>query len=286
MNNQFFQGESVHSNRILHTPSEFARTSLLYLQEIGSLQAIRPHTSSRKDLMSYLFFYLRSGSGILQYNGRTFPISAGDCVFINCQTPYSHQSSDDLWSLNWIHLYGSTLHAIYLKYVERGGQPVFHPDVISGFDRCWNNLYDLASSPDYIKDMKINENLFSILTLIMAESWNPDAATLSSKQHSLIDVKEYLDRHYAEKISLDRLSEKFLINKYYLERIFKEQFGISIIKYLLNIRVTHAKQLLRFSDKSVEQVGAECGIYPLYYFSRVFKQTEGISPTEYRMQWK
>ena len=120
----------------------------------------------------------------------------------------------------------------------------------------------------------------------MEGSWNPDAGIPSGKQQSLIDVKEYIDRHYMEKITLDKLSEEFLINKYYLERIFKEQFGTSIISYLLNIRITHAKQLLRFTDKSVGQIGAECGIYPLYYFSRMFRQTEGISPTEYRMRWK
>lgn len=286
MNDHLFQGESVNSNRILYTPSEFARTNLFYLQEIGSLQAIKPHISSRRNLMSYLFFYIHSGSGILNYDGKEYSVSAGDCVFINCQTPYFHQSSDDLWSLNWIHFYGPTAHAIYLKYVERGGQPAFHPGDLSGFSRHWTNLYHLASSSDYIRDMKINENLFSVLTLIMEESWNPDARTLSSKQRSLIDVKEYIDSHYAEKITLDKLSEEFLINKYYLERIFKEQFGTSIISYLLNIRVTHAKRLLRFTDKSVEQVGLECGIYPLYYFSRMFKQTEGISPTEYRLRWK
>lgn len=286
MDTHLFQGESVNSNRILYTPSEFAKTNLFYLQEIGSLQAVKSHISHRRDLMSYLFFYINSGKGLLNYDGKEYAVSAGDCVFINCQTPYFHQSSNDLWSLNWIHFYGPTIHAIYLKYVERGGQPVFHPHDISGLDFFWHQLYHLASSADYIRDMKINENLFSILTLIMEESWNPEAQLPSSKQRSLVSVKEYLDSHYAEKITLDGLSEKFLINKYYLERIFKEQFGTSIISYLLNTRVTHAKQLLRFTDKTIEQVGAECGIYPLYYFSRVFRQTEGVSPTEYRRRWK
>ena len=286
MDNHLFQGEFVSSNRILYTPSEFARTNLFYLQEIGSLQAIKPHISERRNLMSYLFFYIISGSGILNYDGTKYPVSAGECVFINCQTPYFHQSSHDLWSLNWIHFYGPTIHSIYLKYMERGGLPVFRPKDISGLNGHWKTLYHLASSTDYIKDMKINEHLFSIITLIMEESWNPDARPLSRKQQSLIDVKEYIDRHYAEKITLDKLSEEFLINKYYLERIFKEQFGCSIINYLLSIRITHAKQLLRFSDKSIEQVGLECGISPLYYFSRMFKQTEGISPSEYRMRWK
>ena len=120
----------------------------------------------------------------------------------------------------------------------------------------------------------------------MEESWNPDARLLSNRQRLLIDVKEYMDAHYAEKITLDKLSEEFRINKYYLERIFREQFGTSVISYLLGIRITHAKQLLRFTDKSVEQIGVECGIYPLYYFSRMFRQTEGVSPTEYRRRWK
>ena len=286
MENRLFQGEYVRSARILHTPSDFARANLFYLQEIGSLQALKPHISRRQNLTSYLFFYIISGSGILNYADKEYAISEGDCVFIDCRTPYFHQTSDNLWALNWIHFYGPTCPAIYLKYVERGGQPVFRPNTLSSLDGQWNRLYHLASSADYIKDMRINEHIFSILTLIMEESWNPNAKVLSSKQQSVVNVKEYIDTHFAEKISLDELSEKFLLNKYYLERIFKEQFGTSIIKYLLNVRITHAKQLLRFTDKSVEQIGTECGISPLYYFSRIFRQIEGISPSEYRMRWK
>ena len=286
MSNELFHGEFVNSSRILYTPSEFARTNLFYLQEAGSLQARKPHISKRQNLMSYLFFYLTDGSGILNYDGKEYTLNQGDCVFINCQTPYFHQSSENLWSLNWIHFYGPTIHSIYLKYTERGGQPVFHPTDLATFASLWQDLYHIASSSAVLKDMKINEYLFSLLTLVMEQSWNPEAKLLSFKQHSLIDVKEYIDTHYSEKITLDRLSEMFSINKFYLERIFKEQFGVSIINYLTNIRITHAKRLLRFTSKSVEQIGLECGITPLYYFSRMFKQTEGISPSEYRMKWK
>ena len=45
----------VFSDRILYTPTSFAKTALLYLQEIGSLQAKKPHISSRTCLSSYLF---------------------------------------------------------------------------------------------------------------------------------------------------------------------------------------------------------------------------------------
>ena len=60
----------VSSNRVLYTPTAFARSALLYLQEIGSLQAEQPHTSSRTHLSSYLFFCVNSGSGELDYQGK------------------------------------------------------------------------------------------------------------------------------------------------------------------------------------------------------------------------
>ena len=50
------QSSSVTSSRILYTPSTFARTSLLHLQEVGSLQAIHKHTSTRLNLTSFLYF--------------------------------------------------------------------------------------------------------------------------------------------------------------------------------------------------------------------------------------
>ena len=61
------QSSSVTSSRILYTPSTFARTSLLHLQEIGSLQAIHQHTSTRTNLTSFLCFVVLSGEGTLSY---------------------------------------------------------------------------------------------------------------------------------------------------------------------------------------------------------------------------
>ena len=100
-----------------------------------------------------------------------------------------------------------------------------------------------------------------------------------------VTIKNYLDENYAKKIALDDLSERYFINKYYLTRIFKEQFGVSIMDYLLSVRITHAKNMLRFTDKSAEEIGLSCGIGDVYYFSRVFKKVEGVSVREYRKQW-
>lgn len=277
---------TVSSNRILYTPSDFARTSLLHLQEIGDLTALREHISQRSNLQSYLFFTVVSGSGTLNYAGNIYELLPGACVFIDCHNAYSHTTSENLWSLRWCHFYGPTLSFIYEKYVSRGGNSVFYPDDIAPYLNELNQLYDLASGADYIRDMRINEGLNKLLTLIMAESWNPNRVPeRAEKRQTVFPVKEYLDTHYAEKISLDFLSEQFYISKHYLTHMFKAQYGVSINAYLLQVRITRAKQLLRFTDKSIEEIGDECGLGAPHYFSQAFKSVEGMPPSEYRKKW-
>ena len=284
--NNYFTSDIVTSDRILYTPSSFARSSLLYLQEIGSLVANKSHTSRRSNLESYLFFVVKQGSGELIYDGVRYALREGDCVFIDCERPYSHTTDQgDLWSLSWVHFFGENLPAIYEKYVSRGGKVTFHPANISLFLTIFSSLYDLAGSEDYIRDMKVNLHLSELLTLLMAESWNPDEEGSGKQKRDMLQVKMYLDEHYSDKISLDELADRFFINKYYLVKRFKKQYGISINAYLLDVRITHAKKLLRFTDKKVESIGLACGLGALAYFSRTFKKAEGISPSEYRNMW-
>ena len=141
---QFFsnnQQSIVTSNRILYTPSSFARTSLLHLQEIGELQAKKRHTSSRSKLQSFLFFTVCSGSGSLSYQGKELTLKTGDCVFIDCEKPYSHTTDEkDLWTLKWVHFYGPQMGSVYKKYCERGGRPVFRSENEDDLNQVWRML--------------------------------------------------------------------------------------------------------------------------------------------------
>ena len=278
----------VTSDRVLYTPSGFARDSLLHLQEIGRLTARKPHVSSRSALSSYLFFMVREGEGTLTYEGKTYDLKKGDCVFVDCHNAYSHATSPQkLWTLEWCHFDGLALGRVYGKYVERGGRPVFHPKEEERFQGTWLRLFELAKGTDYLRDMKINESLSALLTLLMEESWHPeDAKDMAVKKSSVVKVRAWLDANYANKITLDDLSARFFVNKYYLTRVFKEQYGQSITSYLLSIRITKAKELLRFSDMTVEEIGMESGLGALHYCSRVFREVEGMPPSNYREQWR
>ena len=131
-----FDGKLVHSQRIIYTPSPFARSNLVHLQEVGRLQARSPHASTRKGLASYLFFMVESGSGTLEYDGTTRALRAGDCAFLDCRKPYRHYTGEDLWQLRWVHFYGPNMGAIYKKYEERGGQPSAQR-MQPPMPRCW-----------------------------------------------------------------------------------------------------------------------------------------------------
>lgn len=235
--------------------------------------------------MSFLCFVVLSGAGMLTYEGIKYELKSGDCVFIDCRKTYSHETSENLWSLQWCHFYSPTLGTIYEKYQERGGQPVFHPESPLPFVTLLTELYSLAAASDYIRDMRINEKLSALLTLLMEQSWHPERMTISRKRMELDAVKEYLDAHYTEKILLEDLAERFFISKFYMTKIFKESFGTTINGYLISRRITRAKQLLRFTDMTVDEIGSVVGMCDANYFSRMFRKVEGISPREYRKQW-
>lgn len=285
MNHSLFSGNLVKSNRIIYTPSVFAKNNLIYLQEIGESETQKPHTSKRKNLASYLFFIVTKGSGTLTYQNTTYRLSQGDCVFLDCQKPYAHQSSDNLWTLRWIHFYSPNMKNIYEKYTELGGTPTFQAHSAETYLHLWEQIYHHASSNSSMKDMEVYSNLTALLTALLSESKHLDTTYSTHSKNNLQEIKEYLDTHYAEKITLDFLSGKFYINKFYLTRIFKEQFGISITNYLLQLRITHAKRLLRFSDLPMDKISQECGMNDANYFSRAFKKIEGITPGQFRRMW-
>lgn len=93
------------------------------------------------------------------------------------------------------------------------------------------------------------------------------------------------DLYQIASTSLEELSSRFFINKYYMVKLFTEAYGTSIRVYVNALRVTKAKQLLRFSDMRMEEIGCEVGFEDPNYFSRMFKKVEGMSPSEYRKLW-
>ena len=95
-------------------------------------------------------------------------------------------------------------------------------------------------------------------------------------------IKEYLDAHYAEHITLDTLTYLTPMNKYYLAHSFARYTGLSPIQYLNRRRLEAACQLLCDTDLSVSDIAGSTGFSSQSYFTQAFRKFYGITPVKYR----
>lgn len=95
-------------------------------------------------------------------------------------------------------------------------------------------------------------------------------------------VKQYIDTHYQENMSLKSISKIFYMNPVYLGQLFKKTYGVYFNDYLLEIRIQEAKKLLRSTDLKVYEVAERVGFGNSDYFVTQFEKVERKTPTEYK----
>lgn len=93
---------------------------------------------------------------------------------------------------------------------------------------------------------------------------------------------DYAMKHYREAVGLGDAADAAGVNSTYLSYLFSQEMGIGFANYLLNLRMEHAKKLLRETNLKMWQVAEESGFNDYHYFSKVFKKSEGMSPAQYR----
>ncbi len=99
-------------------------------------------------------------------------------------------------------------------------------------------------------------------------------------------VSAYIEQHYAENIYLEHIAQELGFSAKYLSRMFKETVGITITDYIHQVRMKQAKELLANSDLKITEIAEQVGIQSRTTFLRVFKKSEGLSPSDYRNAYK
>ena len=99
---------------------------------------------------------------------------------------------------------------------------------------------------------------------------------------AVLGVVGYLNEHYREPITLERLSELFFVSKNTLCRNFQRVMKCSVMEYCSLVRLNAAKRLLTETAKGMSEIAELCGYSSANYFSLIFKHNVGISPREYR----
>lgn len=96
------------------------------------------------------------------------------------------------------------------------------------------------------------------------------------------EVMAYINEHHTEKLTLQKLADHFYVSKFYLAHRFKEDLGMSVGKYLKEIRLLYAIRQLETSHLSVGEIAINNGFPNVRSFSDVFKERNGMTPTEFR----
>lgn len=164
-----------------------------------------------------------------------------------------------------------------------------HPDmafvIVSGYDDfsyCREALR--LQITDYIlKPVNYDEfgSCIDNLKISMFEN-RAKAESDAYEQRTVIGIVQYMQNHLAEEISLNVLAEQFHLSAQYISQLFKNEIGVNFLAYLTNIRMEKAKKLLLSSSLSIAEISEKSGYGDYRVFTKVFKKTEGVTPSQYR----
>ncbi|WP_017381062.1 response regulator [Paenisporosarcina sp. TG-14] len=96
------------------------------------------------------------------------------------------------------------------------------------------------------------------------------------------DIVSYVETYYMEELSLEKLSTRFFLSREHISRKFKQEIGMTLSKYIMNLRIDQAKYWLSEQDESIYSISLMLGYRDENYFSKLFKKVVGMTPFEYR----
>jgi AraC-like DNA-binding protein len=286
-NLQLWNGDCVSedSERVICTTSATAKNTFFYVQEVGHAKFTKLYNTSRENLDSLLFVLVLKGKGTLNYKGRTFNVQKDCCLFIDCLETHSYESDgNDPWEILWIHFNGPSARGYY-KLFEETFINVIKLGTPNRFEEILRRIIDINRKPDAYTEIFTSQLITELLTLTMTFKRSDIDYTIRASK-SLSEVKEYLDNNFTEEIYLENLCDTFCMSKFYLTKEFKKAYGVTISKYIISCRINYAKRLLRFTDKSIDEISEVCGFYDTSYFNKQFKASEDITPFKYRKTWR
>ncbi|MGZ9586193.1 AraC family transcriptional regulator [Paenibacillus marinisediminis] len=156
-------------------------------------------------------------------------------------------------------------------------------------DSIFERMYEYERRGDYVGRQRMKLALLDLLYCIYDWFAEPLSASENhaEREKHVEDIFRVIEKRYAEDLTLDDIAREVHLNKHYVSKLFKDITGLTLFQYLNHRRVNQAKVLF-VSDPHlpITDVSLEVGYKHLPHFSRIFKQTVGCSPDEYRKKYR
>ncbi len=269
-----------------------------YIVHHPALQQVAPH--------SHLFFeltYILSGTVKHTIDEKTSILNAGDYFLVDYGSVHSYHTQTDSSFANLDCLFlpelldpslkgNECLHDVFEHYLlhfnmqalaQNPTQMVFH-DNDGKIKKLLVMIQNEAQehAPGYTEMIRCY--LIEILLLTVRRIRN---ASVASETHTIAEILiNYISEHYMDEISLTKLSAQMNYSLPHVSKCFKEEKGVSFIKYLQNYRIKQASRLLLSTKKSLPEIADLVGYHDVKFFSEIFKSTTGLPPAKFRKTYR
>lgn len=248
--------------------------------------------TNRKHIHSYHYelLHIHSGSGVIVIGDRLFPIKKNSIILINGMDvhysvpdkPSAYIRSKIVISSTFIQSIAkitSILDVIQDLFVTSNGVGIeLRANTSAVIDTEMKLIDHYISMKNIYQKANIMLSIFRIL-LCVHENLNHNITTLNNQTSEIL---QYLNQNIDKKVALDDLCQHFHISKYHLCHTFKQKTGLTIYNYIFAQRISIAKRKLIYTNDSLAEIALSTGFSSFSYFSKTFKEFEGISPRDFR----
>lgn len=213
----------------------------------------------------YLIHYIVSGCGTLENPNGLHHAGAGQAFLIRPGEVTTYTADEkEPWHYIWIGFTGR-LAALFDTV----------PDIFTVHDcRLFPNMLRCGA----LSRMR-EEFLAGQLYLLLADLFGETSANPSGVGSYTERAANYIEKNYMKNLSVEKLADDMNINRRYLSRIFKEDYGMPLKEYITDVKLRHAEAFLR-AGYSVTQTAAMTGYPDSIHFSKIFKKHRGITPAD------
>ncbi len=238
----------------------------------------------------YQFIYVRKGEGVVFVEDEELRVSENDVVIIKRNEPHTFAC------------FGDKLETYEIKFIimddERdflnGEERYFCRDTDGSIKHALRQIERESENVDSFSHDVVTVEMCKILLLMQRQmSRIREIADIRETQDVdevnddlLEKVKSFIDNNISENITVKDISDYVCVEYKYFSHHFALRYGMRLKQYIRRKRVELAKEMIVNSDMNMTAIAEKCGFGTIHYMTRVFKNEENLSPTEFRRRFK
>lgn len=278
-----------------------------YIRYVNNYEPVCSYTEKERIIYDHELMYVTEGETDICYDGKDYHLKKGDVFYFRPFVKnYMTVDAENKFKTNCIHFdwhmplpeHDFTAEEFYMHSVTLPGhekrleilleRPVHVPEDFNPPPHITGVAYQrlaplfLECYYMFIRRSKPSELKLKGLFLQIIAELSAAAEENGIIHPKIMSASEYICQNYAEHITVKKLSDMYGLSAKYFGVLFKKMLGQTVNEFVLYRRIEAAKVLLMSTDMSIDDISRVTGFDNQFYFSRCFKETEGITPTGYR----